>query len=194
MPSGAYLQLAQHPLRILFVDDDPILREFAQANLASEGTRVAVAEDGLDAFAKLDEQPADLILLDLEMPRLNGFDVLRQLRADEATSRIPVIICTSREDIAAIDKAYEAGATSFVVKPINWRLLGYQIRYVHRTTVNEAALLNDRIRIGQQSRDARTALMQVAQAGKRFLQTVLRQHPDLRTEAAEFAQAIEDAL
>jgi signal transduction histidine kinase len=79
------------------------------------------------------------------MPRLDGFQVLDALRADEATKRLPVIVITGREDVVAIDRAFARGASSFIVKPINWRLLNYQIRFVDRAHRAERQLL-DRVR------------------------------------------------
>ena len=88
----------------------------------------------------LADWPADILLLDLEMPRMDGFEVLSRLRAEAGRLRnLPVIVVTGREDIDAIDRAFAAGATSFVSKPLNWRLLSYQIRYVRRAYEAEQA-------------------------------------------------------
>lgn len=141
---GEFFYVLDEPLHLLFVDDDPILREFAMVHLASEKGRVSVAADGEDALTHIRAHGADLVLLDLEMPRLDGFGVLEALRADEATRRLPVIVITGREDVVAIDRAFAKGASSFIVKPINWRLLNYQIRFVDRAHRAERQLL-DRI-------------------------------------------------
>lgn len=118
--------------RILFVDDDPILREFAQVNLASPNTAIDVASDGARALEMLRAQAYDLVLLDLEMPGMDGFAALTQIRADPALAQTAVIVQTGREDVEAIDRCFRLGATSFVMKPLNWRLLSYQVRYVLR--------------------------------------------------------------
>ncbi|WP_339871501.1 response regulator [uncultured Brevundimonas sp.] len=123
--------------RILFVDDDPILREFAQVNLASPHAEIDVAADGLEALDRLAMTRYDLLLVDLEMPRLDGFGLLERLRADPATAHLPVIVQTGREDVEAIDRAFHLGATSFVTKPLNWRLLTYQMRFVLRSSQAE---------------------------------------------------------
>ena len=180
-------------LRLLFVDDDPILREFAAVHLASENVSIETAGDGAEGLERIAERRPDLVLLDLEMPRLDGFGVLRALRADPATEHLPVIVVTGREDTGAIDKAFDAGATSFVAKPINWRLLNYQVRYVHRTWANETALLEERGRISQARREAEAGLREVAIQGSRFLGIALRANPELREAAAEFAAAVEAA-
>ncbi len=141
---GEFFYVLDEPLHLLFVDDDPILREFATVHLASEKGRVSLASDGEEALTHIRTHGADIVLLDLEMPKLDGFGVLEALRADEATRRLPVIVITGREDVVAIDRAFAGGASSFVVKPINWRLLNYQIRFVDRAHRAERQLL-DRI-------------------------------------------------
>jgi CheY-like chemotaxis protein len=140
-----FFHVLQDELRVLFVDDDPILREFALVHLSTDKAEVKAVGDGDEAMALLADWPADILLLDLEMPRLDGFEVLRRLGETGRLRDLPVIVVTGREDIAAIDRAYAAGATSFVSKPLNWRLLSYQIRYVRRAYQTEqtarAALL-----------------------------------------------------
>ena len=129
-----FFYVLDEPTRILFVDDDPILREFAQVNLETPTTSIDVAADGLEALNILAAGSHDLVLLDLEMPVMDGFTVLARLRADAATKDLPVIVQTGREDVEAIDRAFRLGATAFVTKPLNWRLLSYQIRYVLRAS------------------------------------------------------------
>ena len=130
------------PLRLLAVDDDPIMREFAVAKLSQPGCEIVTAEDGEAAWDILegDARGFDLVLTDLEMPRLNGFGLLGQIRAGSRFAHLPVVVITTRDDVFAIDRAYELGATSFVSKPVNWRLLGHQLRYVMRTSRMEAEI------------------------------------------------------
>ena len=66
------------------------------------------------------------------MPGMNGIDLVRSLRADTRFADLPVVMVTGREDMVSIDAAYEAGATSFVTKPVNWRVLSYHLRFVLR--------------------------------------------------------------
>ncbi len=127
-----FFYVLDEDVQILLVDDDPILREFAQVNLSSPRTRVDVAPDGVAALEILRQGAHDLVLLDLEMPGLDGFAVLERIRADPVLRQLPVIVQTGREDVAAIDRCFHLGATAFVTKPLNWRLLSYQIRYVLR--------------------------------------------------------------
>lgn len=136
--------MLDEPATILFVDDDPILREFADVHLSSDMAKLVPAADGLEALEQLSVQHFDLVLADLEMPRLDGFELLSRIRAEPRWRHLPVIVETGREDVAAIDRAFHLGATSFVVKPLNWRLLSYQIRFVLRAARAEATGLDHR--------------------------------------------------
>ena len=189
--AGTFFYVLQDALRILYVDDDPILREFAQVHLTTDTASVTVAEDGLDALAQMDEARPDVVLLDLEMPRMDGFEVLRRLRAEAAYERLPIIVATGREDVAAVDRAFDEGATSFVVKPINWRLLSYQIRYVHRSHQAELSLLEARRRARAEAGEITDALSRLCSLGARFVADALRLDPSLKAPAGEYIKALE---
>jgi two-component system, sensor histidine kinase and response regulator len=120
--------------RILVADDDPILREFAGVYLATPTTKIDTAADGLEARTLLSQNSYDVLLLDIEMPNLDGFSLLREIRTDDRMKLLPVIMLTGHDDIASIDQAYNLGANLFATKPVNWRQLSYLIRYVLRTS------------------------------------------------------------
>ena len=126
------------PARLLVADDDPILREFAVAGLATPELDVELAEDGLAAWMRLDRGGIDVALVDLDMPGMNGFELIERIRWDERLKFLPIVVVTGREDMVAVDKAYALGATSFVVKPLNWRLLLHQLAYVLKNSRAEA--------------------------------------------------------
>jgi CheY-like chemotaxis protein len=194
-PSGGdFFYVIDDRLTIIYADDDPILREFAQVHLASETVELLTVSDGRELITLLTSTRPDIILLDLEMPHVDGFEVLNHLAADEDLCRIPVIVVTGREDVAAIDRAYKAGATSFVVKPMNWRQLSYQIRYVHRTASNETSLLKQQLRAVRERDSAMAGLNAIAREGSQFLTTILAKEPALRPAAAEFASSLHSAL
>ena len=109
--------------RVLVADDDPILREFAMVHLATPTVEVEVAEDGLVALERLQKGGIDIALVDLDMPRLDGFELIERIRWDEQMKHLPIMVVTGREDMVAVDRAFALGATSFVVKPLNWRFL-----------------------------------------------------------------------
>lgn len=118
--------------RVLVADDDPILREFATVHLATPSVEVEVAEDGVVALERLQKGGIDIALIDLDMPRMDGFELIERIRWDEQLKHLPIVVVTGREDMVAVDRAFALGATSFVVKPLNWRLLSHQLAYVLR--------------------------------------------------------------
>ena len=180
--AGAFFYVLQEATRILFVDDDPIMREFGAVHLSTDTADVALASDGLEALQAVARSRPDIVLLDLEMPRMDGFEVLSRLRADPATQHLPVIVVTGREDVDAIDRAFQAGATSFLVKPINWRLLSYQIRYV--------------LRAGRSEPDAPSgvALQTLVREGVGLVRQAMREGPELRSLAIRYGSLLADAI
>jgi DNA-binding response OmpR family regulator len=120
------------PVRILIVDDDSLLCEFASVYLSSPCASIDVACGAVAGRLQLSQNSYDLLLLDIEMPHVDGFTLLAEIRANN--ERLPVIMLTGHDDITSIDRAYQMGATSFATKPVNWRQLSYQIRQVVRTT------------------------------------------------------------
>ncbi len=187
---GSFFYVHHDAAHILFVDDDPIMREFAQVHLSTDKAQVRLAADGLEALESVAAQAPDVMLLDLEMPRLDGFEVLARLRADPATRDLPVIVVTGREDVAAIDRAFEAGATSFLVKPINWRLLTYQIRYVMRAQRMEHPYSVDAAELAA----LRRGVLRLAHEGTELVRRALGGPPDLRHAARRYAEALTDAM
>lgn len=139
MNGPGFFHVLTEATTILAVDDDPIMREFAGVYLSSPSASVETAPDGVAALALVAQRSFDIVLLDIDMPGLTGFDVLQRLRTEPRTAALPVIVITGREDMASIDRAYELGATSFVSKPVNWRVLAYQVRYVLRASRQSSA-------------------------------------------------------
>ena len=127
------------PTRILIVDDDPILREFASVYLSTPVAQVTTAPDAETGLELLSTNSFDIALFDIEMPGMNGFELVERVRAQERLRSLPIVMLTSREDIASIDRAFSVGATSFATKPVNWRLLSYQLRYVMRASRTDAS-------------------------------------------------------
>jgi two-component system response regulator CpxR len=122
--------------RILLADDDTELTEMLSQYLGAEGFAVEVAHDGEAALAKARTGAFDLLVLDVMMPRKNGFDVLRELRAH---SLMPVLMLTARdEDIDSI-VGLELGADDYLPKPCNPRVLVARIRAILRRTAGEPA-------------------------------------------------------
>jgi len=103
--------------KILVVEDEPENQLAIQVILTVEGFEVVSVEDGRLALQTAKEQRPDLILLDVMMPEINGFEVLAQLRHDEATKDIPVIMLTALAQRSDVAKAVEAGVDDYVAKP-----------------------------------------------------------------------------
>jgi diguanylate cyclase (GGDEF)-like protein/PAS domain S-box-containing protein len=118
--------------RLLLVDDDALLRGMAAKTLQHAGFEVRAAADGAAALAQFAQEPFDLVLLDLVMPGLDGYEVCRRLRATEGGARLPILILTGLNDTESIELAYDRGATDFITKPINWTLLSHRVRYALR--------------------------------------------------------------
>jgi DNA-binding response OmpR family regulator len=106
-----------NPKTILICDDDPLLVDLLEYRLASRGYAVTVAEDGGKALRRLQEMKPDAILLDAMMPVIDGYEVLRKIRENPETAKIPVIMLTARKQEQDIVMALELGANDYLVKP-----------------------------------------------------------------------------
>ena len=101
---------------ILFIEDEPSLQKTFGEILKQEGYEVVSALDGETGLRLVKEKKPDLILLDLILPEMNGFDVLKKIKEDPEIKEIPVIVLTNLEGVADVDKAIELGATTYLVK------------------------------------------------------------------------------
>ena len=120
------------PVRVLIADDDAILREIAGAMLKEAGFAVQTVASGDSAVAACALRMPDIALLDVEMAEGDGYQACTNIRFLPGGADLPIVMVTGCDDTASIDRAYEAGATDFIVKPINWALLTHRIRYVMR--------------------------------------------------------------
>ncbi|MBT8447713.1 MAG: diguanylate cyclase, partial [Gammaproteobacteria bacterium] len=130
------------PSRILVVDDDMAARLMARQALQRDGAEVVEAENGRQALELFEASKFDLVLLDVVMPDLDGFECCEALRALPGGAHVPILMMTGLDDVDSINRAYEVGATEFVTKPINYLLLGYRARYMLRSA-NTAIELRD---------------------------------------------------
>jgi diguanylate cyclase (GGDEF)-like protein len=120
------------PVRVLIADDDAILREIAGAMLKEAGFAVQSVASGDAAVAACALRMPDIALLDVEMAQGDGYQACTNIRYLPGGADLPIVMVTGCDDTASIDQAYEAGATDFIVKPVNWTLLTHRIRYVMR--------------------------------------------------------------
>ena len=114
---------------VLIVDDDAFSRAVVSRRVAKLSD-VVEAEDGVDALAHLKTAEFDLAIVDLEMPNCNGLELIKSVRAHPTLKHIPIIVLTGNESRAAIESALSAGATSFLLKPLDWSAFGEHIRHV----------------------------------------------------------------
>lgn len=104
--------------RVLLVDDDANLRKFIAVNLEARGYEVTQAVDGTEAVSLIDSQKFDLMLLDINMPRMDGFSVCRLVRQH---LNIPIIMLSARQDVTDKAKCFELGADGYMTKPFGLR-------------------------------------------------------------------------
>ena len=140
--------------RLLVVDDNKVNRLLLARSLELQGHRIALAENGRIALELLRREPFDLLLLDMEMPEMDGFQVLEQLVADRQLRDLPVIVTSSLEGIANVVRCIELGAEDYLAKPVNPVLLKARI---------DASLEKKRLRDQQKELVRRFATPEVAQ-------------------------------
>ena len=109
---------------VLIADDNKQNVELLQAYLEGIGCRVIAAYDGQETLQKVAEEKPDLLLLDIMMPKVSGFEICRKLKSDPATAGIPICMVTALTEFGDIERAVEAGTDDFLSKPINrWELV-----------------------------------------------------------------------
>jgi len=124
----------EHPVALV-IDDEPAARLLASALLEDMGFEVELASDGLEGCIVFERLHPNLVLLDVVMPKMDGFAVCRQIRGSSDGEHVPVLMMTGLDDIDSINRGYEAGATDFITKPINWAILRHRIQYMWRASM-----------------------------------------------------------
>ena len=133
MKYGPGTGLSDRDFRILVVDDTEDIRELLRMRLIANGYGCLTAENGLSGLAAAQEHRPDLILLDLMMPDMNGYEVCRQLKQSPATRRIPVIFLTARTDVVDRVQGLALGAVDYINKPFDSRELLARVEVALRT-------------------------------------------------------------
>ncbi|HOD83126.1 MAG: Response regulator PleD [Planctomycetes bacterium ADurb.Bin126] len=118
--------------KVLVVDDNPQNLELLVAYLDKLGCQIATAVDGIDALEKVSRESPDLILLDIMMPRMSGFEVCRKLKSAPATRDIPIIMVTALNELGDIERGVESGTDDFITKPVNRLELTTRVRSLLR--------------------------------------------------------------
>lgn len=105
--------------KILLVDDSETILQMEQMILAKEPYELIVARDGAEGVARALDTNPDLILMDVVMPRMGGFEALRELRGNQRTSNVPVVMVTTKAEADSIEAGYSNGCSEYIVKPID---------------------------------------------------------------------------
>lgn len=119
---------------VVIADDDPTIRALMKAALVKDGFDVIDVENGALACVAFAKYEPAMVLLDVEMPIQDGFSACSQIRRLPGGEIVPILMVTGRDDIEAVDEAYQAGATDFVAKPINWPIFSHRVQYILRAS------------------------------------------------------------
>lgn len=144
----------QAAYRVLVVDDDPDMGAFLALLLRKEGMRADVVEEGDSALMRVMTDPPDLILLDVVMPGLSGFEICQRLKSEEATALIPIVLITGLEDQESRIRGIEAGADDFLSKPIKREELLARVKTLRRLHDTRKELESRRLAAEVESREA----------------------------------------
>ncbi|WP_411816316.1 response regulator [Hyphococcus sp. DH-69] len=146
---------------VLLADDDPVMRELASAKLKEAGYAVTTAEDGAQALSLLRKIAPDLVISDIDMPNMNGYELTEAIRADEAFCETPVMVITASDQSDAVDRAFASGATSFLAKPMNWSLFHHAVKFVLRASDDRRGLktAKDQAEAGAKFKDSLMSVM-----------------------------------
>lgn len=160
------------PARILIADDNPDNLDIFQTRLAAHGYEIVKAVDGEEALANVKDQHPDLILLDIMMPKMDGIEVCRRLKADPSLPFMPVVMVTARSASQDIVTALEAGADEYLTKPVDHSALVARVKSMLRIKA-----LNDKIQ--EQANQLEAQAAQLAQWNRTLEQRVKEQFAEL---------------
>lgn len=139
----------------LVVDDDPTIRLIASRTLELSGLRTVSVSDGESGLAAFERDRPDIVLMDVMMPGIDGYEAVEVLRASPAGRHVPILMLTGLDDLDSINRAYEAGATDFISKPINWGILGHRVRYILRAAAAMERAIENQALLASAQRVAR---------------------------------------
>jgi diguanylate cyclase (GGDEF)-like protein/PAS domain S-box-containing protein len=139
---------------VLVVDDDAAVRLLSRKSLEQNGFEVREAADGAQGILAFERFHPDLLMLDVLMPDTDGFTVCETIRKLPGGSDIPILIMTGLDDTDSVNRAYQAGATDFITKPINWVLLIYRVLYILRASRANKELRKNKARLSTAQRIA----------------------------------------
>jgi len=141
-------------LKALLADDDAGIQLTLGALLEQKGYVVSTVNNGIEAVEALTHDEFDIVLLDIRMPQMDGFEACKSIRELEKGKNLPILMLTGQDDTESIKKAFEVGATDFVAKPISFVLLGFRIDYIMRASNIAEELRNSQQRSNNAQRIA----------------------------------------
>lgn len=124
-------------MKILIVDDDKTTRKLLSFYLKGSGFEVVTAENGLDALEKLGMDDINLIMTDLNMPFMDGIELVKTLKSDPNSAQIPIIMVTTEADINEQNRAFAAGANAYVTKPVTADMIVQKIKTILKDIMNK---------------------------------------------------------
>src|SRR5439155_25102103 len=134
--------------RIVFVDDEEQIRKLLSTWLSRHGYEVTLANDGWEALKAIRAKMPDLVITDVNMPNMNGFELTRRLRADHRTARVPVLMLSARKEADDVLTGYSEGADEYVSKPIEMSVLAAKIDVLlKRVTTTAGEMVKRRGRV-----------------------------------------------
>ncbi|MCC6708909.1 MAG: EAL domain-containing protein [Gammaproteobacteria bacterium] len=141
--------------RALVVDDDLVVRIALVDYLEEAGFEVEEAENGAQCLAAFEAQRPDILLLDVSLPDADGLELCEQIRARTTGAHLPIVMITGRDDLASVERAYRAGATDFIIKPLNFNLLIHRLQFVMRAQQTAEQLRQSQSNLAHAQRIAR---------------------------------------
>ena len=132
---------------ILVIDDDAVIRSMLVKALQKQNYNTLDASNGADGIELFRQQRPDLVLLDVLMPVMNGFETCQSLCRLDPQRTVPIIMLTGLDDVTSVDKAFDVGATDFITKPINWSLFSQRVRYALKSREMDVELRKNRLRV-----------------------------------------------
>lgn len=140
---------------VLVIDDDQTLHLWAKRHLSAAGFEIVSAINGHDGIEAFKKHSPDIILVDIEMPEMDGFATCSEIRSVPGGNNTPLLMVTGTEDAERIEKSYLAGATDFIVKPVNWQVLIHRLRYMVKASKVFLELERSELRLSKAQQMAR---------------------------------------
>jgi len=170
------------PPKVMVVDDEILNRKLIESMLKPQGYQVLTAVDGEDCLAKIEDDPPDLILMDIMMPNMNGFEVVTKLKAKENLALIPIVMVTALQDVGDRVKALEVGADDFLTKPVDRMELRARVRSLLKVKAYNDHMVNYRqeleTEVAKQTLELKNASLKIAEAHSKLreasLETIFR--------------------